>query len=937
MFRNVLKKGLPHIIVVLIFFAISSIYFGPQFSGKSLYQQDNDHFIGMSKEVLDHLEKEGENALWTNSMFSGMPAYQIYFKKSSNLILEAESIILKLIKSPVVHLFLCFIGFYIMLLCFSLGPWVSLIGSIAFGLSTINILYIGAGHLTRVHAFALMPPVIGAVIYTYRKHLINGAILTALFVSLQISANHLQETYYLLYVLLAVIGFELYRHLMEKKTKAFVKASGFLVVAAIIGVLPSWTMLSTTQEYAEISTRSKSALTIQASVTSISERTSGLDPDYIKEYNFGNGELWSVIIPNVKGGEFDMIGNNPDLLDGVSAQFRQTIAQQPTYWGEQRFSGGAFYFGASMFLLVVLGLFFVRDKIKWPLIAIAILSMILSLKHSGIVDFFIDNVPMFNKFRDTKIMMIVPQIIFPLIGVLFINELTKRQQDIKKVLYVMGGTLGVLLIIMLTPQTWFSFLSSQEAAGIAAQKEAIQSNPQQLSQFESIIGELESVRVSIFRADLWRTILFVVLAGGLVFAYVKNLLKKEFLIAGLAVVVLVDLWIIDKRYLDTKPRGKNKQLVWVDNYKRSNPFVPTPADMKILNAELTENPELRQIIKKETDNYLTDKGIDQKNKKHESMKIAFRELNFATNYRVLTLNNPFNNGSIPYFHKSIGGYHGAKMKRYQELIEFKISYEMSNMNSLYPGKTQVLNMLNTKYIIYPSEKGRVEDQILPNPDANSNAWFVTEYRIAEDADQEICGLVNPENMKGVKELYLKKNEAEKQKLQLEQVNAESPEIENLNQEIQKLQQEIYGQNTFDSKKTAVVGKDFESFLDGKSFLKDSLASIKMISYKPNHLVYEANCSQEQLAVFSEIYYNKGWNAYVDGQPAEHFRANYVLRAMLVPQGNHKIEFRFEPSTYKNGNLISLAGSIVLLMLVFGALGWEIKKSYFSKGTQQKSE
>ncbi|MBN2681862.1 MAG: YfhO family protein [Bacteroidales bacterium] len=930
MYKSILKKGLPHIIVVLIFFLISAVYFYPQFSGKALYQQDNDHFLGMSKEVMDHLDKEGENALWTNSMFGGMPAYQIYFKKSSNWILEIESALLRLIKSPVAHLFLCFIGFYIMLLCFNVGPWVSLIGSIAFGLSTINILYIGAGHLTRVHAFALMGPVIGSVIYTYRKHLVYGAILTALFVALQISANHLQETYYLLYILLAVVGFEFYRHIVEKKLKSFVKASGFLVAAAIIGVLPAWTMLSTTQEYSKVSTRSQSELTIHSSIKSSAERTSGLDPDYIKEYNFGKGELWSVVIPNVKGGSANRIGNKPDLLNGVPDQYKKDLANQSTYWGDQSFSGGAFYFGASMFLLMVLGMFFVRDKIKWPLLGVAFLAMILSLKYSGVVDFFIENVPMFNKFRDTKIMMIVPQIIFPLIGVLFVNELIKTQHNIKKMMYVMGGTLAVFLIILASPQTWFSFLSSEEATAIARQQEALQANPQQAENFNGFIGELESVRVSIFRADLWRTILFIVLTGALVLGYVKKIFKKEILFAGLAIIVLVDLWMVDQRYLNSKLKGQYGQVVWVDNYERNNPFVPTPADIQILKTELSENPELKDKISKETEEYFKNNKPEQKNKNHEGIKIAFRELNLATNYRVLTLNNPFNNGSIPYFHKSIGGYHGAKLKRYQELIDFKLSFEIGNIQSLYPGKTQTLNMLNTKYIVYPGEKSREENQVLPNPAANSPAWFVSEYKIAENADEEICGLINPDNMKGVKELYVQKNELERQKLELRKQNPSDPAIAVLDKKIEGLQQDIYNQNSFDSKKTSIISKDFENYVAGKSFVQDSSATIKMLSYKPNHLVYEANCSSEQLVVFSEIYYAKGWNAYINDQPVDHFRANYVLRAMVVPAGKSKIEFRFEPSSYKNGNLISMAGSIVLLLLVFGALGWEIKKNFFSK-------
>ncbi|MCB2194277.1 MAG: YfhO family protein [Bacteroidetes bacterium] len=806
--NNILSKLIPHIVAVLIFLVLSAIYFSPQLKGDILYQHDNLQAMGMSKEVRDFRAQTGEEALWTNSAFGGMPAYQISVK-DSNLINSFKNFLNKVIPRPLGYLFFLMLGFYILLLCFDVNPWVSIIGAIAFGFASLNILYLGAGHNAKINAISFIPPIIGGIYFTYRKNLYLGAALTALFLGLHIAANHFQITYYLLFLILAVIVVEFYYSYRKKGLSRFVKASIILLLVGLFGVLTNFSKLYLTYNYSKHTTRGESELTISADQNKRSEaENDALDRDYIKQYSLSHGEVWSLVIPDVKGGKMNLIGNKKDILDNVDPQYRNMVAQQASYWGEQMSSGGAFYFGASVFLLFLLGMFFVKDKIKWALFAVSLLAVFLSWKHSSLVDWFIDNFPLYNKFRDTKMMLILAQLSFPLLGMLFVNRLLSNPIDKKRFLYVSGGLLGLLILFYIMPTVWFSFFSTGEVTQFNKLMANYKGNPNAISQIRDLKAEIVNARVDIFKQDVLRSLFFIAATASVVYLFMIKKLKRNSFIVILALIVLVDLWFVDRRYLNDDNFQSKRQA--------KEPFQMTQADKYILQ---DQDP----------------------------------------NFRVYNLTlNTFSDASTSYFHKSIGGYHGAKLKRYQELIEFQIS--KNNMD--------VLNMLNTKYFIVPDQNKQPIAQY--NPEALGNAWFVEEYRIVPNANEEITAL-----------------------------------------------------SSFNPAREAIVDERFEKYIEGKSFSEDTLSFIKLDAYKPNHLVYSAKCNEEKLAVFSEIYYPDGWQAYIDGKPTNHFRVNYVLRAMVIPEGEHTIEFKFEPKEYYTSNKISLVSSIVLLLFVLFVLGREV--------------
>lgn len=812
--KQFVKRILPHLIAILIFLVLSAIYFSPQLKGYILHQGDLINYKGMSKEIRDFREDTGEEALWTNSMFGGMPAYQISVIHQ-NVVKSIKNAFLKVVPRPIGYMFFLMIGFYILLLCFDVKPWIAIIGAIAFGFSSLNILYLGAGHNAKIHAISYIPPMVGGIYYAYRKNFIVGGTVFALFLCWHLAANHLQMTYYFLFLVLAIAIVEFIRAYKQQIVPRFVKASAILVLAGLLGALPSFSNLYLTYNYSKHTTRGESELTISADQNKRSKtENDALDRDYIKQYSLSHGEVWSLLIPDVKGGRMNLIGNKKDIIDKVNPQLRNMVAQQPSYWGEQMSSGGAFYFGASVFLLFLLGMFFVKDKIKWALFAVSLLAVFLSWKHSSLVDWFIDNFPLYNKFRDTKMMLILAQLSFPLLGMIFVNRLLTNPIDKKRFLYVSGGLLGLLILFYLMPTVWFSFFSTGEVSQFNKLMANYKGNPNAISQIRDLKSEIVNARVGIFKKDVLRSLFFIAATATVVYLFMVKKIKKNSFIVVLALIVLVDLWFVDRRYLNDDNFQSKRQA--------KEPFQITQADKYILQ---DQDP----------------------------------------NFRVYNLTlNAFSDASTSYFHKSIGGYHGAKLKRYQELIEFQIS--KNNMD--------VLNMLNTKYFIVPNENKQPVAQL--NPEALGNAWFVEEYRIVANADEEIIAL-----------------------------------------------------SSFNPDREAIVDERFGKYIEGKSFSEDTLSSIKLDSYKPNHLVYSAECNDEKLAVFSEIYYPDGWQAYIDGQPADHLRVNYVLRAMVIPEGNHTIEFKFEPKEYYISNKVSFVSSIVLLLLIFFVFGREIVLFYKS--------
>ena len=858
---------LPHLVAVSIFVILSAIYFAPQFNGYSLNQSDISQFIGMSKEISDFRQMEKTDPLWTNSAFGGMPAYQILMNNTNIVSGLESSLFFKAFKAPFGYLVLGMICFYVLLLCFGVNPWLSIIGAVAFGFSSINILYLVGGHNTKVHAIVLLPGIIGSMVYAYRKNFRIGSLLLCIFICLHLSANHIQETYYLLFLILAIIIFELYRFYKERRLPAFIKISTFLMLAAILGIIPTMSNLLLTNEYAKYTNRGKSDLTISATQSKDKSELKGLDRNYIKEYSMGYGEVWSLAIPNVKGGATSRLGDFKDKLDNVTPENRNDISNFPSYWGEQPGSGGAFYFGATIFLLFVLGTIFIKDKIKWAFLAVSIMAIVLSWKYSSILDFFIDYVPFFNKFRDTKMILVLAQISFPLLGLLFLNELLKVKLNKKKLLYTMGATIGVFLLIYIFPTLWFSFFNNDELTYFDKQASLY---PQAIQQINLIKDEIEHVRIAIFKADVMRSIFFMALVAGLIILYIRNKIAKHYFIISIGILVLIDIWMVDKRYLNNDLDGH----YWVKSKYKGTPFRPEVADNQILNWELADNKVLREKINRNIAQLQSSSSSQNVEIANENM--AFSTLNFETDYRVLSLDNPFANASTSYFHKSIGGYHGAKLKRYAELISYKLNKEYQDLinaiksnndsiiNNTLKNNIRTLNMLNTKYIIYNPKAAPIK-----NSYANGSVWIVKNVKVVKNADEEIKMLdsINPTT-------------------------------------------------------TAVVEQTFRNLIP-RDLKYDSLAIINLKLYRPNHLIYESSSEKEQVGIFSEIYYKEGWNAYIDGKLSPYFRANYILRAITVPSGKHTIEFKFEPKTYYLSKKLSFAGSFSIVVFALGILIFEI--------------
>lgn len=795
------KKMIPHLMAILIMVVITFTYLNPLLEGKRLLQSDIVQWTGMSKEVVDFREKTGDEALWTNSMFGGMPAYQISVEHNSNYITFFDEILMLGLPRPANLIFLYFIGFYILLISLRVNPWLAIAGSLAFAFSSYFLIILEAGHNSKAHAIGYMAPVLAGIIMAYRGKLVLGSLLTALFLTLEVSANHLQITYYLLLMVVLLGVFMLVDAYKEKKLNSFIKTTGFLAIAALFAVLANLSNLWTTWEYGKETIRGKTELT-----TEQQNRTSGLDKDYATQWSYGIDETFTLLIPNVKGGATGALGNNEKALNEIDPKYVSTVAQQNHYWGDQPFTSGPVYVGAIVMFFFILGLFVTRGNLRWWLLSITILSILLAWGKNfmPLTDLFLHYVPGYNKFRAVSMILVIANLAIPLLAVMGIKEVMENREVLssnKKPLYIsLGLTAGLALLFYMLPDTFFSFLSNAEAAAIDQQRQSLESNQQQ--GFEQLVSNIMAARINIFRADTMRSFLLILAGATMLFAYVKLKFPKGYFYSALIVLILIDMIPVGSRYLN-KDNFKNRTAV-------TNPYQPTEADKLIL-----KDPDPN-----------------------------FRVMNVAV--------STFQDASTSFFHKSIGGYHGAKLRRYQELIDHHIV--KTNMN--------VLNMLNTKYFIVPDENRRPQMQV--NFEALGNAWFVNDIEVVDNADSELDALTN-----------------------------------------------------FDPSSTAIVDKRFGDFIQNFNPVKDTAASIALSSYAPNHLKYTSHSAVDQLAVFSEIYYDKGWEAFIDGKPAQYFRANYVLRAMIVPSGSHEIEFLFKPTSYYTGSLISSISSIILILLLAG--------------------
>jgi len=825
--KSLLKKLTPYLVAIVVFLVITLVYFSPVLEGKKLKQHDIAMWKGMSKEIADFRESTGEEALWTNSMFGGMPAWQISVHYNGNLMKYIDKTVTLGLPFPANYVFLYFLGFFILLLVLRVNPWVSLAGAIAFALSSYFFIVLGAGHNTKAHAIGYMAPVLAGIILAFRGKYWQGALLTAVALSLEIKANHLQITYYLLILVIIYGIFKLVESIKQKQLPHFFKATGFLLIAALFAVLTYSTSLLATYDYGKDTMRGAPELTGEET-----NKSNGLNKDYITAWSYGIAETWSLMIPNAKGGASGQIGKQK-ALEKADRNYRQNISQQSAYWGDQPGTSGPVYVGVIVVFLFILGLFIVNTNLRWILLAATILSIMLAWGKNfmPLTDLFIDYFPGYNKFRAVSMILVIAELTMPILAFLALDRIIKNPDLIRKnmkVFYIsLALSAGLILIFYITPSMFFSFFSDYEETQFRSMMQG-----KDAGQVVLFMTNLEDVRIAIFRADALRSFFFVIGAALLIFAFVFGKIKKGWVIAGIAVFVLIDMAMVNKRYLND------------DNFVRARqadvPFSPMPAD--------------RQIIQ--------DKD---------------------PNFRVLDLTkSTFNDASCSYFHKSIGGYHGAKLQRYQDLIEHYIQSEIAVISSTISGggmtfekildvfkKQQVLGMLNTRYIIYNPDA-----QPLYNSSAFGNAWIVNDFKLVNNADEEIAAL-------GKNDLTL----------------------------------------------TAIVDERFLEQLESKDFKTDRAATISLTSYAPNHLVYQFDAHTDQLVVFSEIYYNKGWNAYIDGKEAPYFRANYVLRAMAVPGGKHTIDFKFEPRVWVIGEKISFVSSLLLILLMIGGIVFELKKKY----------
>lgn len=804
--QSFIQKNQFIILAIAIFLALNFIYFSPILEGKTIQQDDVENIKDGFTEIRKYKEETGRYALWSNAMFSGMPTYLMWLGYPANVaghVLDAYN---KMLPNPIGTVFLYLIGFFILLRSLGMNVWLSIMGSIAFAFSSYNFIIISAGHTNKAIVIGLFAPTIAGLLMAYRGKYLAGGVITALALALQIRANHYQMSYYLAIAILIYVIVELIYSIKEKTLANYFKASIAMLAAVIIAVGINLTPLMLIEEYSHYTIRGKSELTLSQDINK-----NGLSKDYAFEYSYGINESLSFLVPNVLGGSSagELTKDSETfkyLQKGGVPNASQIIKQLPLYWGEQAFTAGPVYFGAIVMFLFVFGLFLVKGKYKWWIFASFILTVMLSWgKHFESLSYlFFDYVPMYNKFRAVSSILTVTSLLIPLLAAMAIkemldNKVTKDEifKSLRNSFIITGGLTFVLAVI---PSLVGSFVNEAKDQQVFGQA------------YKQIIDSIAADRANMLRADAFRSFFFIFLAAALIFAYTKNKVKANVLVIAIAALILVDMWAIDKRYMNNDKFVKKSKKADVE-------AVPDATDQQILQ----------------------DKDLY---------------------YRVYNLTvNPFTDASTSKFHKSIGGYHAAKMKRYQELIEYHIS--KGNMN--------VLNMLNTKYLI-GSDPQTGQKILQLNDQACGNAWFVNEIKYVANADSEMTALTN-----------------------------------------------------FNPKATAIIDERFKETLSGLNMSADSSANIRLTKYSPDTMYYESNSSVEGFVVFSDIYYDKGWNAYIDGEKVPHVRVNYLLRGMKIPAGKHAIEFRFEPEKYYLGEKVSLASSVILVLLVLLAVWRSFKK------------
>ena len=820
-----MKKLLPDLIAILAFVLLSFAYFFPaDIENRILFQHDTAAGAGAGQEVKEYYEQTGERSRWTNSLFGGMPMYQIAPSYDSTKSLQWVQKAYQLFLPDYVCLtFMLMLGFYILLRVFGIPVWLAGLGGIMWAFSSYFFILISAGHIWKFITLAYVPPTIAGIVLAYRGKLLWGGILTALFVALQITSNHVQMSYYFFFVILFFVGAYFEKAWRTKTLPQFFKASAVLIVAALVGIAANVSNLYHTYAYSKETMRGKSELVQTGDAAK--QTSSGLDRDYITQWSYGIDETLTLLVPNFKGGASAALSQSETAMSKANPMYSSLYGSLTQYFGTQPMTSGPVYVGAFVLFLFVLGCFIVKGPLKWALIGATFFSIVLSWGKNfmPLTDFFIDYVPLYNKFRAVSSILVIAEFTIPLLAIFALKRLLEEPEILKQEKKPLGISLlltaGIALLLAVAPGSIGSgYVPAQEAQMLqnAVNQQMIPAN-----ELSGILANLGEMRAELVSSDALRSFIIIGIGCSLLWLYASGKLRSSLTIAGITILCLADMWGVNKRYLN--------DAQFVPHSIRTETFTKTNTDELILQ----------------------DTSLD------------YRVLNFAT--------STFDDNNTSYWHKSVGGYHPAKLRRYQEMIEHHISPEMQaaykaiataggEMDSVDANKFRVLNMLNTKYFIFPAGQHRQTVPIL-NPHAYGNAWFVNKVQYVNNANEEIDAL-----------------------------------------------------DSIIPTETAVVDARFKDVLKGATeSYKDSLSSIRLTSYTPNRLTYETNNAQDGIAVFSEIYYPDGWHVTIDGQPAELARADYILRTMYVPAGQHTIEMRFDPTSLHVTEGIAY-GALALLVI-----------------------
>lgn len=820
-----MKKLLPDLIAILAFVLFSFAYFFPaDIENRILFQHDTAAGAGAGQEVKEYYEQTGERSRWTNSLFGGMPMYQIAPSYDSTKSLQWVQKAYQLFLPDYVCLtFMLMLGFYILLRVFGIPVWLAGLGGIMWAFSSYFFILISAGHIWKFITLAYVPPTIAGIVLAYRGKLLWGGILTALFVALQITSNHVQMSYYFFFVILFFVGAYFEKAWRTKTLPQFFKASAVLIVAALVGIAANVSNLYHTYAYSKETMRGKSELVQTGDAAK--QTSSGLDRDYITQWSYGIDETLTLLVPNFKGGASAALSQSETAMSKANPMYSSLYGSLTQYFGTQPMTSGPVYVGAFVLFLFVLGCFIVKGPLKWALIGATFFSIVLSWGKNfmPLTDFFIDYVPLYNKFRAVSSILVIAEFTIPLLAIFALKRLLEEPEILKQEKKPLGISLlltaGIALLLAVAPSSIGSgYVPAQEAQMLqnAVNQQMIPAN-----ELSGILANLGEMRAELVSSDALRSFIIIGIGCSLLWLYASGKLRSSLTIAGITILCLADMWGVNKRYLN--------DAQFVPHSIRTETFTKTNTDELILQ----------------------DTSLD------------YRVLNFAT--------STFDDNNTSYWHKSVGGYHPAKLRRYQEMIEHHISPEMQaaykaiataggEMDSVDANKFRVLNMLNTKYFIFPAGQQRQTVPIL-NPHAYGNAWFVNKVQYVNNANEEIDAL-----------------------------------------------------DSIIPTETAVVDARFKDVLKGTTeSYKDSLSSIRLTSYAPNRLTYETNNAQDGIAVFSEIYYPDGWHVTIDGQPAELARADYILRTMYVPAGQHTIEMRFDPTSLHVTEGIAY-GALALLVI-----------------------